>query len=511
MRHAHGIVTIIAVIILLAAANYFFARHPLRLDLTENDIYTLAPATRAVLDGLDDVVTVRLYFTRDLPPQLEPLRRGVDDLLEEFKRVAGARLQIEAIDPGQSLMEEQKAALVGIPPIQLNVVRHDKQEVAKIFLGIAVLHGDREEVLPVVDRLENLEYELTVAIMKVATQQRPAIGWWTPGYAPADPLDGFGGIRSLLEQRYTVTDLDAEQPDGLDPKTLPAIVLASPRAIAPEALAALDRYLADGGRLIALIDRAEVTPAMERTAVETDAVAWLARYGIAIGEGFVLDTASAMASFAGGMVTYRMAYPYWLDVRRDRFNGEVPIVADLEQAILPWTNAIALSPEGHASETALALSTAEAVVAPPEAALAPQAAAESFRTGEPGRRVLIALARGPFADGGEAGGRIFAVGSSRWVRDRFLQEFPANATLFENAVDDFVIGDALIGIRSRAITARPIAALSDSTRSIVRSANIAAGPILLGLIGAAVWLARRRHRRRAIARYGGHAAAKESA
>jgi hypothetical protein len=59
----------------------------LRLDLSENHLYTLSEGTRNVLAGLEEPVNIYLFFSqgtsRDLP-QIRSYAQRVDELLDEF-------------------------------------------------------------------------------------------------------------------------------------------------------------------------------------------------------------------------------------------------------------------------------------------------------------------------------------------------------------------------------------------------------------------------------------------
>lgn len=523
MKAANTLVTILTVIIVMAVANFLASRHPVRADLTQNKIYTLSDSTRKILAGLDDIVTMRIYFTEDLPPAMQALRRDVEDHLAEFKRAAGSNLQIEFIDPASSLMEEQKVAMLGIPPVQVNVFRKDKQEVAKIYLGMAVMHGDKKHVLPVVRSVGNLEYELAEAILRVQSKRLPAIAWWEPAASDQARQDGFDLIRGEIERRYEVSTIDGQKLSELEASRFPALVLISPRSLSEEEVFSIDQYLMGGGRLIALIDRFEINQALAIEPVETTAVDLMNHYGVLVEESLVLDRSNAMAAFSGGPITYHMPYPYWPDVRKDEFNAGEPIVADLESAVLPWTSPLSLK-EAGAGETdavsVLASTSPYAVSASPKAVgLDPQSAGEGLLRGSPGKLALIAMVSGPvrsyFADGGHkapkgspfekesgAGARIFAVGSSHWISDNFLGNFPANAILFQNALDAFAMGDLLIGIRSKEATSRPVAILSDAAMATIKYANVVCGPILVLLIGSIVLMFRRAHRRTVRVVYG---------
>ena len=67
----------------------------LRFDLTENRLYTLSEGTLNILDGLQEPVTIYLFFSqeasRDLP-QIRSYAERVDELVEEFANHSGGNL-----------------------------------------------------------------------------------------------------------------------------------------------------------------------------------------------------------------------------------------------------------------------------------------------------------------------------------------------------------------------------------------------------------------------------------
>ena len=91
----------------------------------------------------------------------------------------------------------------------------------------------------------------------------------------------------------------------------------------------------------------------------------------------------------------------------------------------------------------------------------------------------------------EGRGKILLVGNSRMIRDQFLQQSTSGAAFFENAVDMFAMGDKLIGIRTRTKMDRPIAQIGDSTKQVVRWANILGAPIIILMIGLTFYVIRR--------------------
>ncbi len=491
----NSIMTAAAVVVILIAANYLAARHPLRLDLTRHGIYTLSPATRDILEGLDDVLTVRVYFSKDLPPELQPISRDVDDILGEYKGFAGKNFQVEHVDPSSSALEEQKAAMMGIPPLKVNVIRRDKQEVAKIYLGLAVLYGGREQAIPVVQRTGNLEYLLDEAIVMVSSETMRRIAWWEPRAIGPEDGDGYTIVRQLLARRYEIVDLSAENAAELDPEVFEALVLISPRQMDEGVLKAIEGYVGGGGKTIALIDRWILTEGLMFEPVTTQVTKMLSGLGVTVEDSLVLDELNATAAFTGGIVTYHIPYAYWPDVRFDGFNRELPITSDLESAVMPFTSPLMLAGDARppGKEAVVAMTSPSATQVPgTEARLDPKLADEALADGLRSRLILIAL----------LGDDLFVAGSSHWATDRFVSMFPQNADLFQNAVDYFAMGDALIGIRSRESMGSPIVPVPDTARFWFKYLNVAAGPMIVGAIGIAFMILRRAGRRRAVKLYG---------
>lgn len=477
-------IVILTVLVALGVLNFVAARHSFRVDLTEDGQYTLAPATKTMLGDLDDVVTFRLYFTKDPPAELLSLKRDIYDLITEFKRAGGKQLQVEEQDPSLSPMDEQKAVLAGIPPLQVDVIKNDRREVAKVYLGMTIFYRDQQEVIPFVRNIGNLEYDLAQAILKVSTKETPKLGW-------LGETDGYTLVREQLGRRYELIDVAADKSGDIDIAKFSTLLLISPRAMNDAAVTAVDRFVAAGGKVIALVDRFEIGDGLVLTKVETPAVELLTRYGVTVDDGLVLDQANATASFASGMITYHLPYPYWPQVVRDGFAPDVPMVAELESLVLPWTSPLTVAESTEGRETTVLASTSSygVVVSDEMQNLAPAEAGTLLRDGK--KEVLPLVAQVHPA----SGATLLVVGTSRIIQDRFLQSFPANIVFFENAVDQLTQGDKLIGIRSRLNVGRPIAPLADNERQVLKVGNYGLGPFVVLVMGMVIFLVRRsRHR-----------------
>ncbi|KPK78491.1 MAG: hypothetical protein AMS25_14980, partial [Gemmatimonas sp. SM23_52] len=134
-----GTATIVAIAVV---ANLFGSHIPGRLDLTAEKLYTLSPGTRAILGDLDDVVTISLFVSRELPVQVQPLERDVRDVLRDFERYGRGNIQIVRKHPDQSDEVRRESQQLGITPVQFNVVRREELQLKQGWLGLAVQYAD---------------------------------------------------------------------------------------------------------------------------------------------------------------------------------------------------------------------------------------------------------------------------------------------------------------------------------------------------------------------------------
>ena len=74
-----------------------------RIDLTENDLYTLGDGTQAVLDGIEEPINLYLFFSDEATATLPTLRAyatRVREMLEEFEANApDVKLVLNVFDP----------------------------------------------------------------------------------------------------------------------------------------------------------------------------------------------------------------------------------------------------------------------------------------------------------------------------------------------------------------------------------------------------------------------------
>jgi gliding-associated putative ABC transporter substrate-binding component GldG len=500
---------------ILVAANVVAQRWFARWDLTERREYSLAPATKKLLAGLEDRVVINAYFSRRLPPYLANARRQVQDVLEEYRAFSRGRLDVEFTDPGDDPVTEQRLRTLGIPKLQLEVLQRDQFQLTNVYLGLVLLHAGRQEVIPVVQDPTNLEYELTAALLRLTSPSKKTVGWLggsteEPRAAGADPL------RRELGRLYDLREIPAAGLSAVPPEVA-TLIVAGPRDLDEPARWALDQFVMRGGRAIFLVDHFEIPEgSLAAVPLESGVHELLARYGVKVARDVVGEPQlNAPAAFSSGFLQFRVAYPWWVRVPDKALDREHPITARLESIVLPWTSSLeaAVPSGGGVTATVLARASKEAYVVSGSYDFSPQPRREV----DPSRTVaanrpLVVLLSGRFpslwrgkAPPAGAGAKAVAaqrgesvetsmlvVGTARLAEGEFVRQFPENGAFVLNAVDWMTLGPELIGIRSRIADERVLPPIPERARTFIKLVNVVGVPLLVALFGVLRPNARRR-------------------
>lgn len=254
---------VIAMALILVAVNVIISSLRARVDLTEEKAYTLSEGTRAILSKLDTPVKIRFYYSRsaNTTPQtvfLKTYARRVEDLLAEYKQVAKGKIILEKYDPQPDSDAEDSARLDGVASAQLPGGE-------PFYLGIAVSQLDAKEVIPFAQptRERLLEYDITRAISRVISPEKPVVGILSP-------LPVFGGgmnpmmmqmgqrpqqawaLVSELRKDFTVKNVSMIA-DKID-DDVKVLIVIHPKDITEALQYAIDQFLMRGGKLIAFLD-----------------------------------------------------------------------------------------------------------------------------------------------------------------------------------------------------------------------------------------------------------------
>ncbi|MFH0955741.1 MAG: GldG family protein [Candidatus Falkowbacteria bacterium] len=496
LKKANLSLTIIIVIGILIVLNFFSYNIFYRFDLTQNKDYSLSGASKQVAADLKDIVSVKVYFSADLPSRFLNLRQEVGDILDEYVSYSGGKIKVEFIDPKNDQATQQELYMAGIPQLQFNALEKDKYQVINGYLGMLIKYGEKSQAIPVIQDTKDLEYQITSTIKKLTSVDIPSIGFWQ-GNGAADTAQEVGAAYEKLSEIYNVSIInyatDKKITDGLDI----LIIIGPKEKFNDDELKAIDAFLTGGGSLIILADGVTVEQGLSANKNDTGLNKILEPYGVKLNENLVLDVNNGMASFSQGFVTFSTNYPYWPKIIKSGFDQNNPAVSRLESLVLPWASTIDILAD-KTKDTAvsyLAITSDQAMAVADNFKLQPQT---EISGGVKGKFNLAVSLTGkfvsPFNNASSGAGHLILVGDSDFIRDNFLQNYPDNLLFFQNIIDGLSLGSDLISIRSKGVTERPVKEISDTAKAAIRYGNIFAVTVIVLLFGMARYHLRRRTR-----------------
>ncbi|MBW2219161.1 MAG: Gldg family protein [Deltaproteobacteria bacterium] len=161
---------IVIVLVNLAGITLFF-----RIDLTENKIFSLSNVSQEVVSSLSEPLTIKVFFTKNLPAPHNNTERYLRDLLKEYEINANIFFNYKFYDvsPDAESMgvagsgNRELAESYGINPVQIRMIEQDELKFKNAYMGLVMIHGDIVEKIQAITSTDGLEYRLTTAIQKM--------------------------------------------------------------------------------------------------------------------------------------------------------------------------------------------------------------------------------------------------------------------------------------------------------------------------------------------------------
>ncbi len=264
-------------VINLLANQYFF-----RLDLTEEQRYSLNPATKKILQELDNEIIIKVYLEGSFPPGFQRLQKAIRETLDEFKVFAGSKFTYRFIDPlvGKNEQEQneffQELIKKGIQPTNIFAKEEGKRVEKLIFPGALISYFDSKTnegyEIPVMlfttidqrlqnapspeqilnQSVENVEFNLISAIRKITGNTQKRVGL-LEGHGELENIE-MATIITRLQEFYEVVKI----PLPLDPairEGVDALIIAKPdSAFDEEEKYKIDQYIMRGGKVLFFTD-----------------------------------------------------------------------------------------------------------------------------------------------------------------------------------------------------------------------------------------------------------------
>lgn len=362
----------VAVLFLLAIAlNVIASRAKVRIDLTSERAYSLSQGTRNILAKLDTPIQIRYYCTRGdnrMPVQLKTYAERVEDLLNEYRQASKGQIEIQKLDPQPDSDAEDSAKLDGVEGEAL-------PDGDKIYLGLSITMLDQKEVLPFLapDRERLLEYDISRAISRVMTSEKPVVGLFSPLPLSGqnNPMMAQMGRRGQpawafyneLKRDFNVKNVEVSAEKI--PDDVKVLLVIQPKNITDTAEYAIDQFVLRGGKLIAFVDpfaaldQANPNPMMgggtSSSSLDKLFKAW----------GMNFDTTKVVADMAYVARTRQGRNPTILALTADAMNKDDVVTADSDNLVLAFAGAFTGTPSEGLKETVLIKSSKDSELVDP--------------------------------------------------------------------------------------------------------------------------------------------------
>jgi len=550
---ANAVVFIAASIVIAVLVNVLVSQvSQARIDLTENNIYTLSTASEDVVENLDQKVQVKAFISQDMPPPAHTLRRRVRDILVEYSAAAGDKLDFEVIAPGDSEEAEEDARGYGCEKQSIGQRGEDRMSLRLVYKCVAFVtaDGSRQQVISNLQASRggggNFEYDFTKALMNLQDREPRKVGFVKGFGGPVDRRGFSQQIKPAFEQLFggliqpTTVDLsgqDASVPDDVSA----LVVLNVTKNVSPNAKYAIDQFVKSGGSVGWYQSSTAVDQQMRqrlqrmgrspkggyRKPLDPGVTELFSHYGVKWNKDLVIDRQNALAMGVvpteQGMA--RISHPATFSLTN--INRDLPFTRDFSTLAFPGVSSVTLQPSAQENpdlETYEIIKTAETAVRYPEppGSLKYQKLQTVSDNEEPGPFTVAAGVQGAVPsyyeehdlppgvqaaeekpeqdDSSSRASRILVVGNGSMYRP--VQSLGYNRQLasmggqfFISSIEWLVQDSALAQIRGKSMP-RLIGKVEEGTKRQIQFINIAIVPTLFALLGVFMVGRRRRRRRR---------------
>lgn len=249
-ENLNAFVATIAILVILGLLNFLGIRYEKTIDLTENNLYTLAPQSKQLVSDLQQPLTVWVFND---PPSQETER-----LLKNYQQQS-EKFRFQFVDPQQNIGKAQEFSV-------------------ESYGEVYIEYGDKTQFVQQVSDVEPIsEVKLTSAIQTIQ-RDRVSFVYILQGHGEP-PLEAVQGglsqaVASLKQQGYQVQPFNFAQETNLPNLANSVLMIASPqRELLPGEVDAIANYLAEGGSLLLLLDpdsRSGLDPILEMWGVQLD-------------------------------------------------------------------------------------------------------------------------------------------------------------------------------------------------------------------------------------------------
>lgn len=315
-KHVNAILVLMVVICIIIASLYFYVR----IDLTQTKAYSLSDASKNVINIVDSPLTIRLFFSKNLPPPILEVRNYLQDLLTEYQTYSRGMIVFEFINPGSQARFFEEAQNAKIPAIPFEIYEDHRYELRDIYMGAIITYKNKSEVIPFFPDTAGLEYILTSQIRNVVAPRERHIAFYQPVFVWEGHIDwsnpipeNLRALDRLLSDTSTLDRVDLLSPVPASTDLL--IINAVKDSLHIAQLYYIDQYMLSGKPIIFFLDRYVSALNGIATLFDNNLLDMLRFHGIHIKPALVLDgwchQIQTQTMHNGSMVPLNYSYPFF--------------------------------------------------------------------------------------------------------------------------------------------------------------------------------------------------------
>ncbi|CAN5429625.1 Gldg family protein [soil metagenome] len=340
----NSIVTLALTIGIIVVVNILTYNYFVRLDLSKNKSYSLSDVSKTLVKGLDDKMVIKVYISDNLPFPYNTVKKNIKDLLEEYRSYSKGNFNYELYNPagdGDNANSDiqKEAEKYGVQPVQLQISENNKMEVKKAYLGMVFLYNSKQEQIPVIQSVDNLEYDISSNIYKM-TRPKKKIGLLAGHGEPA--ASKLPQISKLLSSQYDIISINAALNTEIQ-NDLEALIIMAPSSDLKEfEKFQIDQYIMRGGKVAWLVNK--IVPNFQQQIAlgepaKTNIDDILDSYGLKINTDLIRDLQCSSVQVQSSIgFPLQVKYPYFPQITN--INRDIAAFKNIESVVLTFASSI---------------------------------------------------------------------------------------------------------------------------------------------------------------------------
>ncbi len=196
-------------IILIVLVNLVGTRAFFRIDTTETKSFSLSQGSEELVRNLEEPLSVKVFFSENLPSPYNTAYQYVTDLLVEYQGSANSNFSWESYNMNNPENEEI-ARNYRLSQVQIQEITNNEVGFKNVWMSLIITYADRIEAVDV-SSTDGLEYRLTTTMSSMINAVSSLAGlqgevdltlYLTPELADFN-IQGFSDIEGVVLNAYS--------------------------------------------------------------------------------------------------------------------------------------------------------------------------------------------------------------------------------------------------------------------------------------------------------------------